>query len=109
MLHATNGTLIYYYSNDGGKNFIQLTVDLSKAGATVGSQGILQSVYLEGNDTSPTNTTLYECADIKITAESTTQAKTGSGSINKPHPGFTLFNNLFTLFIGLFLFSYLIL
>ncbi|CAG8747269.1 40896_t:CDS:2, partial [Gigaspora margarita] len=127
MLHATIGTLIYYYSNDGGKNFIQLTdptkynitdkngenittpVDLSKAGATVGSQGILQSVYFEGNDTSPTNKTLYDCADIKITAENTTttQAKTGAGSINTPYTGFTLFSSLFTLFISLFLFSYL--
>ncbi|CAG8831231.1 9635_t:CDS:2, partial [Cetraspora pellucida] len=106
LLHATNGTLFYYYSTDGinfvlvadskkyiitnptGEN-VTTSVDLSKAGATVGSQGILQSVYLEGNNTSPTNTTLYECADIKITAEGTppgpvANVNQSAGSINVP-------------------------
>ncbi|CAG8580891.1 13763_t:CDS:2, partial [Racocetra persica] len=87
MLHATNGTLLFYYSTDGINFVTQVTeskkyslnaaenitifVDLSKAGATVGSRGVLQAVYYEGNDTSPTNTTLYDCADIDITAEGT--------------------------------------
>ncbi|CAG8459526.1 16396_t:CDS:2 [Racocetra fulgida] len=92
------------YSISGAEN-ITTFVDLSKAGATVGSQGVLQSVYFEGNATSPTDTTLYVCADIKITAEGTSPSSSsgpsGSGTINAPHI-------MFTLFIGLFLFIYLI-
>ncbi|CAG8656135.1 1258_t:CDS:2, partial [Dentiscutata erythropus] len=107
MLHATAGTLILYFSNDDGKTFAPLTdptkynitdklgqnltipVDLSKVNATVGKQGILQSVFLEGNETSPSNTTLYDCADVNIAAENTTApaTKSNAGSINAPRFG----------------------
>ncbi|CAG8805604.1 10938_t:CDS:2, partial [Racocetra fulgida] len=74
----------YDIANAKGENVI-IFVDLSKAGATVGSQGVLQlvyfqSVYFHPNDTAPTNTTLYECADIKITAESTPPSSVNAGS-----------------------------
>ncbi|CAG8654993.1 15179_t:CDS:1, partial [Racocetra fulgida] len=90
----------YNITNEKDGN-ITTFVDLSKAGANVGSQGVLQlvyfhSVYPQNNDTSTTNVTLYECADIKITAESTSPssvitASKNAGSINAPHVMFTLF------------------
>ncbi|CAG8816363.1 15493_t:CDS:2, partial [Gigaspora margarita] len=82
--HPINGTLFYLYSNDGGAKFnpvaesrfynvtnlsgenLMTFIDLKKAGATVGTQGILQTYFISGIDTSPTNTTWYQCADIKI-------------------------------------------
>ncbi|CAG8818368.1 1101_t:CDS:1, partial [Racocetra fulgida] len=49
---------------------------------------ILQTYFIHGNDISPTNTTWYQCADIKIIDEltSNTTSKTSSAvSINAPH------------------------
>ncbi|RIB19463.1 hypothetical protein C2G38_2181704 [Gigaspora rosea] len=55
----------YNVTNHAGENLTTF-VDLTKAGAIVGTQGILQSYWIHGNDTSPQNTTWYQCADIKI-------------------------------------------
>ncbi|CAG8659900.1 17820_t:CDS:2, partial [Racocetra persica] len=101
--HDTNGTLFYLYSNDGGAKFnpvaepifynvtnrlgenLTTFVDLTKAGATVGTKGILQTYFIQGNDTSPTNTTWYMCADIKIIDE--LDKVSSAVSINAPHVG----------------------
>ncbi|CAG8814193.1 24611_t:CDS:2, partial [Racocetra persica] len=96
--HAVNGTLFYLYSNDGGAKFnpvaeprfynvtnqfgenLTTFVDLTKAGATVGTQGILQTYFIHGNDTSPINTTWYQCADIKVIDELNTLNKSFSST-----------------------------
>ncbi|CAG8852748.1 3473_t:CDS:2, partial [Gigaspora margarita] len=70
--HDTNGTLAYYFAPDMDSEFILVSgqnvttqVNLTKADADIGSQGVLQAVYIAGNDTSPSNTTMYQCADIE--------------------------------------------
>ncbi|KAF0526546.1 cytokine inducing-glycoprotein [Gigaspora margarita] len=125
--HTVNGTLYYLYSKDGGNTFSPVAepiwynvtnhagenlttfVDLTKAGATVGTQGILQSYWIHGNDTSPQNTTWYQCADIKIVDDLTSANSSANSSnkpsnaysINAPHVGFTLFISLFLLYVCL--------
>ncbi|CAG8726208.1 18225_t:CDS:2, partial [Racocetra fulgida] len=73
-------------------NQTTITTFPSEAGATVGTQGILQTYFIHGNDTSPINTTWYQCSDIKIIDELNTLNKTPSSaskssavSINAPH------------------------
>ncbi|CAG8496534.1 7897_t:CDS:2 [Cetraspora pellucida] len=84
--HDTNGTLAYYFTPDLDSEFILMSetkhyfiphesenvttqVNLTKADADIGSQDVLQAVYIAGNDTFPSNTTMYQCADIEVADE----------------------------------------
>ncbi|KAF0561852.1 hypothetical protein F8M41_017412 [Gigaspora margarita] len=85
----------YKVTNLSGEN-LTIFIDLIKADATVGTQGILQTYFIHGNDTSPTNTnvqTLRLLMSLLLPASS-------ADSINALHVGFALFISLF-LFVCL--------
>ncbi|CAG8743836.1 2912_t:CDS:1, partial [Racocetra persica] len=80
---------LYNVTNQFDENLTTF-VDQTKAGATGGTQGILQTYFIHGNDISPINTMWYQYADIKIIDEltSNTTSKTSRAvSINAPHVG----------------------
>ncbi|CAG8691380.1 24622_t:CDS:2 [Racocetra persica] len=73
-----DGTLTYFYAPDLNSTFLQVsdpetysqlanaqksvTVNLTRANATVGSQGVLQAVF----KLSDINSSWYQCADIQV-------------------------------------------
>ncbi|KAF0526549.1 cytokine inducing-glycoprotein [Gigaspora margarita] len=90
-----DGTLYFYFAPNINSTFISVSdaqklvnpdigqqvhvsVNLSKANAVVGSQGILQSVF----NLSTGNGAWYQCADIKVTGDTRSSANNTQSSAN---------------------------
>ncbi|CAG8489888.1 1501_t:CDS:2 [Dentiscutata erythropus] len=92
-----DGTLTFYYAPTQNSTFIQIiSVNLTRANATIGSQGVLQAVF--ALTPASGNGSWYQCADIKVTGDT----KTNSAANVSPHI------SAITLFIGfIFVFYFL--
>ncbi|CAG8588847.1 4056_t:CDS:2, partial [Dentiscutata heterogama] len=107
-----DGTLTFYYAPTQNSTFIQvsdnqtysalanaqkfISVNLTRANATIGSQGVLQAVFALAPASG--NGSWYQCADIKVTGDT----KTSSAVNVSPHIG------AITLFVGfIFVFYFL--
>ncbi|KAG9285077.1 hypothetical protein G9A89_009888 [Geosiphon pyriformis] len=94
-----NGTISFYFAPNSNGTFVSVNnatvdvqveedpthtkrtpyitqVDLKKANATVGQNGVLQGVYKSREG----NTTWYQCADIKVIKANTTSTSTTNNS-----------------------------
>ncbi|CAG8728254.1 3049_t:CDS:2 [Gigaspora margarita] len=69
-----DGTILLYFAPDINSTFISVSVNLSKANAVIGSQGVIQSVF----NLSTGNGAWYQCADIKVTSDTQSTSNTQS-------------------------------
>jgi hypothetical protein len=74
LLYTGNVSVVV--AHDAGAKVFTTPIDLSKAGAKVGDQGVLQTIFIDGG----VNFT-YQCADIKIVDSKQTAKSTASSFI----------------------------